>query len=335
MWAILQPALRREVTADGKTPHGFRYSLEILLIAALGFLPKDEILYALLICASILVFTIAGIAVIETLNSRGAGRTATGVIPSIKTPDTKLLNQLVDGALETVCRAVSIPETPESARLRVFIFRKDGTQLTCSHYWAPNPVRELVNRLHFEINSKIAEDVAVVQAARDEKITRTKVKPLPAHMKRVTGEVSDELTFVLAAPLQLPMCETFSQQRRVRALFRKSLCPNAFKASRDIIVRTENWSEALKFYGSVLGLPITDQSETIVGFETGSFCLYVEQGKEHGPVFDFLVSDIQAAKRTLVAAGCTVIEENPKIPCCYVGDPYGVVFNIGQSSAEK
>lgn len=104
--------------------------------------------------------------------------------------------------LETVCRAVSIRETPESARLRVFIFRKDGTHLTCSHYWAPNPVRELVNRLHFEINSGVAKDVAVVQAVIDERITRTKVKPLPAYMKKVTGEVSDELRFVLAAPIR-------------------------------------------------------------------------------------------------------------------------------------
>ena len=110
---------------------------------------------------------------------------------------------------------------------------------------------------------------------------------------------------------------------------------NTFKASRDIIIRTEKWSEALKFYGSVLGLPIVDRTKTIVGFETGSFCLYVEQGKEHGPVFDFLVPDIQAAKRQLVAAGCTVIEENPAIPRCYIKDPYGVVFNIEQSSEGK
>jgi predicted enzyme related to lactoylglutathione lyase len=110
---------------------------------------------------------------------------------------------------------------------------------------------------------------------------------------------------------------------------------NTFKTSRDIIVRTENWSEALKFYGSVLGLPITDRGETIVGFKTGSFCLYVERGKDHGPVFDFLVSDIQAAKEQLVAAGCTVIEENPKIPRCYVRDPYGMIFNVGQSPGEK
>ena len=106
---------------------------------------------------------------------------------------------------------------------------------------------------------------------------------------------------------------------------------NTFKASRDIIIRTEKWSEVLKFYGSVLGLPITEKGETIVGFETGSFCLYVEQGKEHVPVFDFLVPDIQAAKRQLVAAGCTVIEENPKIPRCYIRDPFGLVFNIEQT----
>jgi predicted enzyme related to lactoylglutathione lyase len=110
---------------------------------------------------------------------------------------------------------------------------------------------------------------------------------------------------------------------------------NAFKASRDIIVRTENWPEALKFYGSVLGLPITEKGETIVGFETGSFCLYVEQGKEHGSVFEFLVPDIEAAERQLIAAGCTVTEENPKIPRCYIRDPYGMIFNVGQSTGEK
>jgi len=108
-----------------------------------------------------------------------------------------------------------------------------------------------------------------------------------------------------------------------------------FKASRDIIIRTNNWSEALRFYGSVLNLPTTEQGDTIVGFETGSFCLYVEQGKEHGPVFEFLVPDVQAAKRKLIAAGCSVIEEDPGIPRCYIRDPYGMVFNVGLASHEK
>ena len=110
---------------------------------------------------------------------------------------------------------------------------------------------------------------------------------------------------------------------------------NPFKASRDIIVRTENWSKALNFYEKVLGFPITERAKTIVGFETGAFCLYVERGKEHGPVFDFLVPDIQEAKRQLVAAGCTIIEENPAVPRCYIKDPYGLVFNVEQSSAEE
>jgi predicted enzyme related to lactoylglutathione lyase len=102
-----------------------------------------------------------------------------------------------------------------------------------------------------------------------------------------------------------------------------------FKSSRDVIIRTDAWAEATEFYRSVLGLPVTQQSETLMGFETGSFCLYVEKGEEHGPVFDFLVPDVQAAKRRLVAAGCTVLEENAFIPRCYIRDPYGLVFNLG------
>lgn len=102
-----------------------------------------------------------------------------------------------------------------------------------------------------------------------------------------------------------------------------------FQSSRDVIIRTKSWSEATKFYGSILGLAITHESETLMGFETGAFCLYVEKGKKHGPVFEFLVPNVQAAKRRLIAAGCTVLEENPSIPRCYLRDPYGVVFNLG------
>jgi len=107
---------------------------------------------------------------------------------------------------------------------------------------------------------------------------------------------------------------------------------SAFQSARDIIIRTNAWADATKFYESVLGLPVTHRSESLVGFETGAFCLYVEKGKEHGPVFEFLVSDVQATKRALVAAGCTVEEEDASIPRCYIRDPYGIVFNIGRAS---
>jgi predicted enzyme related to lactoylglutathione lyase len=104
-----------------------------------------------------------------------------------------------------------------------------------------------------------------------------------------------------------------------------------FRSTRDVIIRTDKWAAATKFYKSVLGLPVTLRSETMMGFETGDFQLFVEKGKKHGPVFEFLVDDVEATKRKLVAAGCTVMEEDPALPRCYIRDPYGVAFNIGQA----
>jgi catechol 2,3-dioxygenase-like lactoylglutathione lyase family enzyme len=103
---------------------------------------------------------------------------------------------------------------------------------------------------------------------------------------------------------------------------------NGFRASRDIIIRTESFGEAVRFYESVLGLAIVHRSESLVGFDAGAFVLYVEPGPAHAPVFDFLVPDKRAAKEALTAAGCTVWEENDSVPRCYLRDPFGLVFNI-------
>jgi predicted enzyme related to lactoylglutathione lyase len=107
--------------------------------------------------------------------------------------------------------------------------------------------------------------------------------------------------------------------------------PNSFRASRDVIIRTESFDEAARFYESVPGLKKFLDGESMAGFETGAFRLFVERGPAHGPVFDFLVSDLQAAKAALLAAGCAVIEEDPALPRCYIRDPYGLTFNIEQS----
>ena len=109
---------------------------------------------------------------------------------------------------------------------------------------------------------------------------------------------------------------------------------SAIHSSRDVIIRTDAWAEAVTFHGTVPGLPISHSGETLMGFETGSFCLYVEKGKEHGPVFDFLVPDVQAEKYRLLAAGCVVLEENAAVPRCYLRAPYGVAFNLGKAPAK-
>ena len=108
---------------------------------------------------------------------------------------------------------------------------------------------------------------------------------------------------------------------------------SAFRASRDVIIRTEQFDAAARFYESVLGLKRFHDGESLAGFETGAFRLFVERGPKHGPVFDFLVPDLQAAKSALLAAGCALIEEDPAVPRCYIRDPHGLTFNIEQSGA--
>ena len=174
---------------------------EALFLGSLATLPSDQTLYALITCAAILIITIIGIVIVEVVETRRPDK-GERMLPSPLTPDSDLLNELINGAIHTVCRAFSLPQTPESAKLRAFIFRKEGNQLVCSHFWSPNPVKEMVRYLRFEINAEIANRVAVVKAVINEEICRTEVEPLPNNLKGVTGQVSKELNFVLAAPIR-------------------------------------------------------------------------------------------------------------------------------------
>jgi catechol 2,3-dioxygenase-like lactoylglutathione lyase family enzyme len=105
------------------------------------------------------------------------------------------------------------------------------------------------------------------------------------------------------------------------------------QSSRDIIIRTGNWAAAVSFYASTMGFPEVFRAQNMVGFETGAFRLYVEKGEAHGPVFEYLVPDVQQAKEKLLEAGCTVVEEDASLPRCYVHDPYGITFNLGKVAA--
>ena len=102
----------------------------------------------------------------------------------------------------------------------------------------------------------------------------------------------------------------------------------AVQSSRDVVIQTDNWTKALEFYEATLGFPVSHRSPDLVGFDTGAFTLYVEKGNWPGPVFDFLVSDVPSTKSSLLAAGCTIVGENPAIPRYYIRDPFGLVFDI-------
>jgi catechol 2,3-dioxygenase-like lactoylglutathione lyase family enzyme len=102
------------------------------------------------------------------------------------------------------------------------------------------------------------------------------------------------------------------------------------RSSRDVIIRTPDVKAATEFYQTALGLTVTERAADLVGFETGTLQLFVEQGDALSVVLDFLVHDVQATKTALVAAGCAVVEEDPNIPRCYLRDPFGLLFNLGR-----
>jgi catechol 2,3-dioxygenase-like lactoylglutathione lyase family enzyme len=103
-----------------------------------------------------------------------------------------------------------------------------------------------------------------------------------------------------------------------------------FVGNRDVIIRTRSLATARAHYGGPMGFSLAYESPTLLGFETGAFRLYVEEGPAHGPVFEMLVEDVPAAKAQMLAAGCTLVEEETVVPRCYVRDPFGLTFNIGQ-----
>jgi Predicted nucleotide-binding protein containing TIR-like domain len=118
------------------------------------------------------------------------------------------LYALIENSLETVCRAMSVPTTPEQASLRAFIFRKEGDELVCRYFWDPNPSDEEVGRTRFEIKKEAASRIVVVRCYLDNAMRRTErsteddVKPLPAGFKEAKGKVKPSLRYVLAAPIR-------------------------------------------------------------------------------------------------------------------------------------
>jgi catechol 2,3-dioxygenase-like lactoylglutathione lyase family enzyme len=105
---------------------------------------------------------------------------------------------------------------------------------------------------------------------------------------------------------------------------------NSVKSSRDVIIQVRSLAEATQFYETILGFVASSRSPGLVGFETGSFTLYVQEGTLAGPVFDLLVDDPQVKKAELLAAGCDLVEEDASVPRIYLRDPHGLVFNIGK-----
>ncbi len=102
-------------------------------------------------------------------------------------------------------------------------------------------------------------------------------------------------------------------------------------STTDVILRTKNLEDAKAFYHAALGFPIAADSERLVGFETGGITFYFERGEGNRAVFEFEVNDVKEEKERLLSLGCTLVEEDPALPRCYLRDRFGLTFNLTQS----
>jgi predicted enzyme related to lactoylglutathione lyase len=101
------------------------------------------------------------------------------------------------------------------------------------------------------------------------------------------------------------------------------------KPSKNIALQTEDAAKALIFYQQILGLKLADGSSDTLCL--GSMNLIVDQATDlRGPVFEFVVEDLEAVRRQLERAGCKVIRWEGKGGCCFIEDPFGLRFNLWQ-----
>jgi len=107
------------------------------------------------------------------------------------------------------------------------------------------------------------------------------------------------------------------------------------KSSRDVLIQTKKMAAAATFYEKVLGLNVIERSEQLIGFETGGFRLFIDKGESYGPVFEFYVPNLERAKKMLIENGCRIEIEDPRIPRCYIRDPFGLIFNLAEKSNSK
>lgn len=125
-------------------------------------------------------------------------------LDAVELPVDEKMETMIDRTLQLVCRALSVPSSPEKAELRAFVFRKDESALVCSHFWAPYAVIEAVDVLKFEINAETEKEVAVVKAAMRKEVCAVQIKSLSTGLEGIQGAVESDLCFVLAAPILGP-----------------------------------------------------------------------------------------------------------------------------------
>ncbi len=95
----------------------------------------------------------------------------------------------------------------------------------------------------------------------------------------------------------------------------------------DILIQSPNPKNAAMFYVKQLGFKIT-QETPMIGLHGPNINLFIEKGPALGPVLEVTVDDVEKTKRRLIKNGSRVVKDEPKVPRCYIKDPFGLIYNI-------
>ena len=104
--------------------------------------------------------------------------------------------------------------------------------------------------------------------------------------------------------------------------------------SSDILIQAPDPKSAAAFYVDSLGFEVTGEEPNMVCLKGRNINLFIEQGLPLGPVLEVTVDSVEAAKRRLLAKGCTVVKDEPDFPRCYIRDTYGLTYNLTSQSPE-
>lgn len=102
--------------------------------------------------------------------------------------------------------------------------------------------------------------------------------------------------------------------------------------SNCICLQLPETEDALEFYEGVLGLRVVGREEGSFELEAEQNRLFLDRGEHLGPILEFLVPDLEAAREELLSKGCEVVKWEGKEGCCYLRDPFGFVFNLYEES---
>lgn len=99
-----------------------------------------------------------------------------------------------------------------------------------------------------------------------------------------------------------------------------------------LLIECENLALAKDFYAGTLELPVVDEGEGWVRFDSG-VDLVLWQGRKNEVVPGFAGAELESALESLRAKGCepTTIEDHPGGRHFYVTDPGGNTLMVGGS----